>query len=57
MNQKKSDTHNYLCAYADELRKEGLSNEELFPCIHATPLTRSFYRRFYEYQHTFTADS
>ena len=33
MNQKKSDTHNYLCAYADELRKEGLSNEELFPSL------------------------
>lgn len=33
MNQNKKDTHNYLCAYADELRKEGLSNEELFPSL------------------------
>ncbi len=27
MNQNKMDTHNYLCAYADGLRKEGLSSE------------------------------
>ena len=33
MNQNKKDTHNYQCAYADELRKEGLSNEELFPYL------------------------
>lgn len=30
MNQNKMDTHNYLCTYANELRKEGLSDGEVF---------------------------
>jgi len=30
MNQNKMDTHNYLCTYANVLRKEGLSDGEVF---------------------------
>ena len=30
MNQNKTNTHNYLCAYADKLRIEGLSDEDIF---------------------------
>ena len=33
MNQNKTDTHSYLCAYADGLRKEGLSSERIFSAL------------------------
>ena len=30
MEQKKTDTHKYLCDYANDLRKKGLPNDEIF---------------------------
>ena len=33
MNQNKTDTHEYLCGYAEVLRKQGLSNEEIFQSL------------------------
>lgn len=33
MNQKKTDTHGYLCAYAAKLRNEGFSDEEIFAAM------------------------
>lgn len=30
MNQNKTDTHGYLCDYANTLRKKGLADEEIF---------------------------